>query len=48
MHGSGRSNAFIEGITHMMMDGSDEGRGYDSNDIMEMIPELELSHMSPR
>lgn len=27
----------MEGITHMMMDGSDEGRGYDSSDIMQMI-----------
>jgi hypothetical protein len=27
----------MEGITHMMMNGSDEGRGYDSNDIMQVI-----------
>jgi len=27
----------MPGITHMMMNGSDEGYGYDNNDIMQMI-----------
>ena len=36
----------MEGITHMMMDGSDEGRGYDSNDIMQMILNWSTAHVS--
>ena len=27
----------MEGITHMMMDGSDEGRGYDALAVMDVI-----------
>jgi hypothetical protein len=36
----------MEGVTHMMMDGSDEGRGYDSSDIMQMILNWGTAHIS--
>ena len=36
----------MQGITHMMMNGSDEGRGYDSNDIMQMILNWSNAHIS--
>jgi hypothetical protein len=36
----------MEGITHMMMDGSDEGRGYDSSDIMQMILNWSTAHIA--
>jgi len=36
----------MEGITHMMMDGSDDGRGYDSSDIMQMILNWSTAHIS--
>ena len=36
----------MEGITHMMMNGSDEGRGYDSNDVMQVILNWSNAHIS--
>jgi hypothetical protein len=36
----------MEGITHMMMDGSNEGRGYSSSDIMQMIMNWSTAHIT--
>ena len=36
----------MEGITHMMMDGSNEGRGYSSSDIMQMILNWSTAHIT--
>jgi hypothetical protein len=36
----------MEGITHMMMDGSDEGLGYDSSDIMQVILNWSKAHIA--
>jgi hypothetical protein len=36
----------MQGITHMMMDGSDEGRSYDSSDIMQVILNWSNAHIS--
>lgn len=36
----------MKGITHMMMDGTDEGYGHDSNDIMQMILNWSDAHIS--
>jgi len=36
----------MEGITHMMMNGSDEGRGYDQNDVMQVILNWSKAHIS--
>ena len=36
----------MQGITHMMMDGSDEGRGYSSNDIMQVIMNWSTAHIT--
>jgi len=33
------------GTTHMMMNGSDEGYGYDSNDIMQVILNWSTAHI---
>ncbi len=35
----------MQGITHMMMEGSNEGRGYSSSDIMQMIMDWSTAHI---
>ena len=36
----------MPGITHMMMNGSDEGGGYDSSDVMDVILKWSDKHIS--
>jgi len=36
----------MQGITHMMMDGSDEGYGYDSSDVFDVILKWSNAHIS--
>ena len=36
----------MQGITHMMMSGTDEGRGYDSSDVMQVILNWSKAHIS--
>ena len=36
----------MQGITHMMMSGTDEGRGYDSSDVMQVILNWSNAHIS--
>jgi hypothetical protein len=36
----------MQGITHMMMNGTDEGRGYDANDVMDVILNWSGKHIS--